>query len=80
MPHLAQKSVKVEEVNMLAPSLEKVSAIPKVAKYPLRAEMSSGEVSLLRTSTLSQLEYLSARATYVWPEMAKKSHTTLWKG
>ena len=43
MPHLVQKSRKVAEVKMLAPSLEKVSAIPKVAKYPLRTLMSSAD-------------------------------------
>ena len=77
MPHLVQKLEKVDDVNTVAPSEEKFSAIPKVEKYFLSSLISSSDVSLLRKRTLSQLEYLSASAAYVLPAMDKKSQTTL---
>ena len=42
--------------------------------------MSSCDVSLFNSNMLSQLEYRSARAAKVFPEMLKKSQTTDWNG
>ena len=57
------KLEKVDDVKTVAPSEEKVSAIPKVEKYFLSSVISSSDVSRLRKRMLSQLEYLSASAT-----------------
>ena len=59
MPHLEQKSSKVEDVNTLAPSVVNVSGIPNVVMNFLKALMVLALVSVLSWNRVSQLLYLS---------------------